>query len=122
MGCGNRIMMMFVRVRVDVRMAVRMLSLVMRVVGILLPWLFFLHDYVNLGRTDTAAIHSENFQGGTKVQGGDRLVKKIWRDTGVNQRAEKHVAADPGEAVDIGEVVLGPWSLVLGRNSVAGRT
>ena len=123
MGWGNLIVMMFVRVRVRIRMFVSVLALMMRVVRIVLVrgFLLAVYDYINLGCTDAAAIYTLDFEGCTNVQGINCLPKKIGGNSGVDERAEKHVAADPGKAVEIGDAVLGPWSLFLGRNSVARR-
>src|SRR5215813_2661066 len=74
------------------------------VLCLLLPeffaWQLFLsgNDHVNFGRTDAAAVHTGDFQMRVDAQSLDGLLQQVRRNSGVHQRAQKHIAADPGEA------------------------
>jgi hypothetical protein len=51
-------------------------------------------------------------------------MKEFGRYSGVNQRAKKHVAADAGKAVEVGNALnplVGRWSLVVGHKPVVRR-
>src|SRR5437899_9618491 len=55
--------------------------------------LFSVHDHINLGCADSATTYAQDFQMRADVECGDSFLKKIGRDSCVNQRGEKHVAA-----------------------------
>ncbi len=78
-----------------------------------------IYQDVNFGRTDAAAIYAGNRQRGAYLQGCNCPLKEFGWNSGVNQCSQKHVAADAGEAVEVGGAAVGPWSLVLGRRLLA---
>jgi hypothetical protein len=90
---------MFVIMRMFV--AARML---VRVLRLLLPELFpgqFLLarcNHVHFRRADPAAVHPGDFQPRVHAQRFHRAGEYFRHNSGVNQRAKKHVAADSGEA------------------------
>ena len=59
------------------------------------------HD-VELGCRDAAAIDARVLQVGPDVESGDGLLEELERNSGVEQRAQKHVAADSREAFEVG--------------------
>jgi hypothetical protein len=58
---------------------------------------------IDLGRGDPAAIGLLDGEGRVKFECGDGLMEDFWGDAGVDQCAEKHISADAGEAVKIGD-------------------
>jgi hypothetical protein len=59
-------------------------------------------DYhVNLSCANAAAADAAHFQAGSQVEGCNGLLQQSQGHAGVNQHAEKHVAADPGKAIKI---------------------
>lgn len=52
-------------------------------------------EHVHLGRCQPAAAHLAQLQARAHVERGCRLFKQRERDPRVDQRAQKHVAADP---------------------------
>ena len=87
-----------------VRMSVLVAVFVPLVKALLAPELFprqlFLTggDHVNLGRADAAAIDARDFQARIHAQRLHGAGEDLWRNSGIDQRAKKHIAADPGEA------------------------
>src|ERR1700690_3592599 len=61
-----------------------------------------IHDHIDFGRGDAAAVYFRNFQARANVQGGYGFFEKSGRDSGVDEGSEEHVAADAGEAVEVG--------------------
>src|SRR5215469_13733945 len=58
---------------------------------------------MNLGGRDAAAIDLLDFEGCAEIKGGGGFVKDLGIDASVYERAEEHVSADTGEAVEIGD-------------------
>ena len=86
---------------------------------------FFTVDIdVQLCGRDPAAIHSRNFQPGSNIKRRDRVLEQLSRNSGIYQGAEKHVAADAGEAVEVSDahrsqlIVVGLWSWVVGKTYI----
>jgi hypothetical protein len=86
---------------------VRVFVLVL-VVVLLCPELFArkiflaIHDHVDFGCGDSVAQNLREFQFGTDVQGADGVAQQVGRDSGIDKGAEKHVATDPAEAIEVG--------------------
>ena len=59
------------------------------------------NDYVNLGASDASAGDPAHIQARADVQCGDGFLEMGEGDSGVNQSAEEHVAANSGEAIQI---------------------
>src|SRR6185437_14929224 len=57
---------------------------------------------IHLGGANAAAVHPGNLQPGAYPQRLDGLLQQLSGHTRVQQRAQKHVAADAGEAVKVG--------------------
>ena len=70
----------------------------------LLPRQLFLaiHQHIDLGRGDAAAIHLRNFEASSDVEGSDRFFQQLRRHSGIDQGAQKHVAAHAGKTIEIG--------------------
>jgi len=68
-----------------------------------LPGQFFFagRDYINLCGADAAAIYARDFQVGIHAKSHDRPPEQFRRNSGVDQRAKKHVATDPGKAFEV---------------------
>jgi hypothetical protein len=71
---------------------------------------------INLRGGDSAARHARNFEARPNVEGGDCVLQKLWRHADINQCAQKHVAADAGKTVEVGDthdekslLVLSSW-------------
>src|SRR5689334_14754165 len=103
-------MRMIVRVSRVVRMGmcmamVFMLVAVRRCFRFLFPELFARQlfftggDHVQLGSTDAAAVYAGYFQAGIHAQGLHCPGKELRGNSGVQQGAQKHIAADTGEAL-----------------------
>ena len=79
---------------------------------------FPVHKDIHLGRGDAAAIDPRNFQPRSDVQRRDRILEELGRHSRIDQRAEEHVAAHAGKAVEVGnahrKTVVGRWPLVVG--------
>ena len=58
-----------------------------------------IHNYIDFDSADAAAVHARNFKTCSDVEGFDCLLKDSGRNSGVNKSAEKHIAANAGEAV-----------------------
>ena len=58
---------------------------------------------VNFCTGDSAAVDLFDLEAGVEVQGRCGLVEDGGIDAGVNEGSEKHVTADAGEAVEIGD-------------------
>src|SRR6266702_6885764 len=58
---------------------------------------------VNLCGGDSAAVYLFYLEGGVEVQGGGGLVQDGGIEAGVDEGSEEHVAADAGEAVEVGD-------------------
>jgi hypothetical protein len=69
----------------------------------LFPWQIFLaiDNHIGLGRGDSIAVHAADFQRGSNVQAANRFQQQLRRYPGRDERAQKHVAADPRKAVQI---------------------
>src|SRR5258708_990013 len=105
MGMRMRMMPMLVIVfctlmrRMLMRMRMRRLPLPIHLPRqILLP----IHPNVHLNRRNPAAHHARNFQPRPHVQRRHSLLQQRSRNSGVHQRAQKHVAADARETLKIG--------------------
>ena len=59
--------------------------------------------HVHLGAGDAAAIDSFDFECGVEMEGSGCFVEDRWIDSGVYEGSEEHVAADAGEAVEVGD-------------------
>ena len=99
---------MFVRVFavVAVRMLVRVLVRVVLLFEALFAPEFFARqlffaggDHVNFGRADAAAVHTGNLQASIHAQGLHGPGEDFAGNSGIDQRAKKHVAADSGETL-----------------------
>jgi len=55
-------------------------------------------DHIQLGGADAAAVHPGNLQAGVDAQGRDRPGEYLRRNSGVQQGAQEHIAADSGKA------------------------
>ena len=58
---------------------------------------------VNFGGGDSAAVDLFDLEGGVEIQGGGGLVEDGGVEAGVDEGSEEHVAADAGEAVEVGD-------------------
>jgi len=58
-------------------------------------------NHIDLGRGDSVAVHATDIQRGSDVQAANRFQQQLRRDPGRDERAQKHVAADPRKAVQI---------------------
>jgi len=128
-------MMMVVRmlVRVLVLMFMRMFRLIAMtlmqpfVVLVLLafaPILFARHVFlaagvnINLSGADSAAQHAPHLDARPHIERRDRVFQHARRYAGIDQRAQKHVAAYAGKTVEVGYAHRNE-SLAAGRSSLA---
>jgi len=101
------LVMMFVSMSVFLWMRVLMLMLVIvrfiMLVEELFPGQIFLavDNHIDLGCGDSVAVHATDIQRGSDVQAANRFQQQLRRDPGRDERAQKHVAADPRKAVQI---------------------
>jgi hypothetical protein len=79
------------------------------------------HQHVNFGRADAAAVHASNFECCADIQGFDGPLKKLAWNSSVDQRAKKHVTADAGEAIEVGNTVTDRRSAAVGSRAVVRR-
>jgi len=91
-------MLMVVIVLVGVRIAVSIFLLGSQI-GRSRRVLLSIHNYIDFDGADADAVHPRNFQTCSDAEGLDRLLKNSGRNSGVDQRAEKHIATNSGEAV-----------------------
>jgi hypothetical protein len=63
--------------------------------------MLFWSDYVHFGCGNAAAHHFAGLKPCAYVEGGGCLGKRVERYTGINQRAQEHVAAYAGKAFKI---------------------
>src|SRR5229473_396783 len=101
----RRAMAMRVFVIVTAGMLVRMRMAMFRWFRFLFPELFPRQlfftggDHIKLGGTDAASVNAGNFQTRVHAQGGYGLGEDLRRNSGVEQGAQKHIAADTGKAL-----------------------
>src|SRR6185312_12294197 len=81
-----------------------------------LSWQLFLsrRNHIYFGSADPAPVHPAYLQTSIHTQGLYRPNEKLGRNSGINQRAHKHVAADPGEAFQVGYTHQRPQSFIIG--------
>ncbi len=60
----------------------------------------FEHDDAGCG--DSAAVDLFNLEGGVEIKGGGGFVQDVGTEAGIEESGEKHIAADSGEAVEVG--------------------
>ena len=77
---------------------------------------------VDLRAEDATAIDLFNPQRCSQVEGGDGCMQNLWIDTCVDQSSKKHVAADTGKAVEIGNSHRGYCFTAAEAIAVTGRT
>ena len=100
----NGILMMSVRVVMRVFVAVLMLVRVLVWVGHSCPTgsrqiALSVDDYVHFSCCNAAAVHARNVQLRANIKSYDGPYKNFRRNSGIDQSAKKHVAADSGKAV-----------------------
>ncbi len=68
---------------------------------VLIPRLIFLarYPYLSLRRCQPAFVDLGNLQSRSQIQGSNRILEQLGRDSGIQQSAHKHVAADAAETV-----------------------
>ena len=83
-------------------------------------WQLFLavRKNIHFGRAYAVAWDPRNLQPGPNIQGGDSLLQQLRGDTGIDQCAEEHVAANAGKTIEIGYVHKS-LSLAVRRRSLA---
>jgi hypothetical protein len=92
-----------------------MLSVMMVLVRMLVPVIMLLSpelftrevflavdDDVDLSGRDPVAQDLREFQFGADVQGADGLAQQVGRNASIDKGAEKHVATDPAETIEVG--------------------
>ena len=115
MGMPMTVLMLFMRVLMLIVMRMAMsftgvvlvfVSVIMMVVVTVLLQKFFARKLllpanqdIELNRADAAALHPRYFQAGLHAQCRYRPGEQLRRHAGIQQRAQKHIAADPGEAL-----------------------
>ena len=80
---------------------VRVIAIVAALVAVLLVCGRFIHEDVDLGRGDAAAIDAADAQLSSDVERSCRSLEDIFADTGVEERAQHHVSTDSGKAFEI---------------------
>src|SRR5919109_2204013 len=86
-------------------MPVLMFVLVTFLFPIDFSWQFLLpmHQHVDLCCRNSAAIHARDFQLCADIECRYRFLEYLRRDTGIEQRTQKHVAADSRKAIQISD-------------------
>src|SRR5258708_40266768 len=94
------IMTMIVAVLVIMSVTMFMLIRSLLLLPELFPGKFFFSggNHVDLGRADPAAVHSGNFQLGLNAQRFYGPREQLGRNSGIDQGAKEHIAADSGKA------------------------
>jgi hypothetical protein len=89
-------------------MFVPMLVNMIPIVRLLLPenfagQIFFaIRIYIDFGRRNSAAQHPRNLQARAYIHSRDCIFEELRRHSGIQQRAQEHVAADAGKTVKVG--------------------
>lgn len=60
-------------------------------------------EHVNFGGGDAGAVDVFDLQGCAEVEGSGGFVEEVGGEAGVEEGAEKHVAGDAGEAIEVGD-------------------
>jgi hypothetical protein len=83
---------------------VRMIMMIVRI-GMTVGGIGFLSidEYTSFARGDAAAVDGIKDERCAEVECRGGLIKKRWRDTGVNESAEQHVTAEAGKAFEIAD-------------------
>ena len=63
---------------------------------------FAIGIYIYLGRRNSAPHYTRNFQSRAYVERRDCFFQKLRSHSGIQQRAQEHVAADAGKTVEVG--------------------
>jgi hypothetical protein len=71
--------------------------------GPLVSWSLLLGQHVHFHRRQPAAAHFAHLQARAHVQRGRRLGEQVERHARIHQRAQQHVSADPGKALQIAD-------------------
>ena len=99
------LMGVFVIVPMLVRLVAIMGVIVAVGMGVLVVRMFFsgslADENLDLGRAQTAAHHLARFESGAHLECARSVGKKSEGNTGIDHRAQQHVAADSGKAVQI---------------------
>ena len=77
---------------------------------------------VDLGAENSTTVDLFNLQRCSQVEGGNGGMQNLWIDARVEERSKKHVAADTGEAVKIGNSHRGYSFTAAEVIAVTGRT
>lgn len=101
-------MRMIVTVKMIVGMAIVMMIVLARVIAIVAVLMAvllicgrFIHEDVDLGRGDAAAIDAADAELSADVERSCRSLEDIFADAGVEERAQHHVSTDSGKAFEI---------------------
>jgi hypothetical protein len=78
-------------------------ALVFWSLGPSVPWSLFFRYHVNFDRRQSAAAHFAHLQSRAHIQGHRRLGKQLEGHACIHKRAQQHVSADPGKALQIAD-------------------
>jgi hypothetical protein len=94
-------MRVFVSVRMRVQMRVRVVLAAKDFVA--RHVLNAVHDDVDLGGGDSGALDTGDLDFGSEVQFADGVTEEFRGDSGVDEGAEEHIAADAGETIEVSD-------------------
>src|SRR5271165_4898908 len=104
------IMLQRMRVRVTilmpmcVRVRFAIMSMSMCVLMSCLGYFAFRSQHFDLRGVDPAAVHATKIESCAQIQRGHRILKDRERHASIHQGAKKHVAANAGETIQIGDL------------------
>ena len=111
MVVGMPVLMILVMLVIIMAVIVAMLVIVivlvlvsMRVRTCGFGWLACGGQDIDFCGVDAAAVHAAHIEMNAEVKGVDGLLKNRDGNAGVDERGKKHVSADAGEAVEIGDL------------------
>jgi hypothetical protein len=63
--------------------------------------LFPIHQHIDFGRRNPAAIDLRNFQSGADIERGHCFLEHVGRHASIDQGAQEHVAAHAGKTIEV---------------------
>ena len=99
--CVRMLMVMRMAVRMRIALAVGVFVSVFRSVRVSVMMGIFARHHIDLGSGDSAAAHFAHLEARAYIQRRSRLSQSFKGNACIDKRAEQHVAADAGEALQI---------------------
>jgi hypothetical protein len=105
------LVMLPMHMRVMVLVSIRLLGSILVPEHFTRQLLFAMHQNINFGCSDAAAVHAGDFQTGSDVQCSYDVLEEFCWHSGIDQSPKEHVTTYPGETIEVGN----PHNAITGR-------